>query len=212
MTKGMRSRLVMKNSEKTKKSRTPKPEQSGKSEKKKSGQKLEKGQAKDKKTQRQSSDQAETVKKLKMELAQSRQEIETYKDKLLRTAAELDNFRKRTGKEIGQIIQSANSRLMVDMLPVLDDLERSLKISDAEDAATFRSGIELIHQKMVNTLKKNGVEPMESVGQDFDVEKHDALLQMKSKDVPSGKIIEEHEKGYFLNDNVLRHAKVIVSQ
>ncbi|NQT25622.1 nucleotide exchange factor GrpE [candidate division KSB1 bacterium] len=202
----------MKFSEKLNKSETQKPKQSIKSDKKKLSPEEKKDSIKDKKTRKQTSNQSAAIKKLKAELVQSKSEIETLKDQLLRSAAELDNFRKRTEKEIGQIVKNANSRLLLDLLPVLDDLERSLKTSDAEEASTFRSGVELIHQKMAGTLKKFGVEPMESTGQDFDVEKHDALLQVKSEDMPSGKIVEEHEKGYFLNGNVLRHAKVIVSQ
>jgi len=208
MTKGRKTPSFMKFSDHSKKTETQKPKQS-KTTKKTSG--SEKSPAKDKKARKKSSPSAAT-KKLQSELAASKKEMEILKDQLLRSAAELDNMRKRTEREIGQIVQNANSRLLLELLPVLDDLERSLKTSDTEDASTFRSGIELIHQKMIDTLKRVGVEPMESVGQDFDVEKHDALLQMKSDDVESGKILEEHEKGYFLNGNVLRHAKVIVSE
>lgn len=202
----------MKKSEQTQKKETRSPSRSKAGSKRQSDPEIKKGPKKTQKIRQKSPGSPEAVTKLEEELAQSREEIESLKDRLLRTAAELDNIKKRTEKEFGQIVQSANSRLILDLLPVVDDLERSLKSSGKDEAGTFRNGIELIHQKMLQIFKKNGVEPMESVGQDFDVDKHDALLQMESDHMEPGKIIEEHEKGYFLNGQVLRHAKVIVSK
>ncbi len=146
-------------------------------------------------------------------LKKANKEIEELKERLLRRVAELDNYRKRTEREIANIIQNANENLIKDILPVVDDLERSLKISNSgEDDVEFRKGVELIYQKLMLILGKYGLEPMESVGTEFDVEKHDALLQISKKGTPAGVVVEEHEKGYLLNGRVLRHAKVVVSK
>ncbi len=155
---------------------------------------------------------AKEIAKLKDALKKAESENGALKDRLLRIAAEFDNTKKRTEREIAQIILSANKRLILELLPVVDDLERSLKISTDQDPESFRQGVELISQKLAGVLKNNGVAPMESVGQPFDVEKHDALLQVEQPDTPSGVVVQEHEKGYCLHDTVLRHAKVVVSK
>jgi molecular chaperone GrpE len=98
------------------------------------------------------------------------------------------------------------------ILPVLDDLERSLKSSSENDVSGFRNGVELIYQKLFSILKNQGLTPMETVGQRFDVEKHDALLQVEKKGTEPGMVVEEYERGYLLNGQVLRHAKVTVSK
>ncbi len=135
------------------------------------------------------------------------------KDRLLRTAAELDNFRKRTEREISRIVQNANERLIKDILPVIDDLERSLKLSQkGKNEKEFRSGVELIYQKLMSVLRSYGLEPMESENKEFDVQQHEALLQMEKEGTPPDMVVEEHGKGYLLNGKVLRHAKVVVSK
>ena len=112
-----------------------------------------------------------------------------------------------------QLIQSANANLITNLLPVLDNLQRSFDErhgnSDDED---FRKGVELIFKNLQSVLKNAGLEPMQSVGEPFDVENHDALLQVEKEDVKSGMVIEEHEKGYLLNGKVIRHAKVLLSK
>lgn len=137
----------------------------------------------------------------------------TLKDQILRTAAELDNFRKRTEREFSQIIRNANEKILRDLLPVVDDLERSLKSAPKGGGKSdFHKGFELIYQKLISILQEYGLEPMESIGTDFNVEQHDALLQVEREDMPSGIVVEEHEKGYLLNGKVIRHAKVVVSK
>ena len=147
----------------------------------------------------------------KLKLAEK--EIQTLKDQLLRSIAELDNYRKRTEREFSQIIQNANAELLKDVLSIVDDFDRSLKTTQENGSvAEFRKGIELIYQKLMTIIKKYGLEPMESIGTPFDVDRHDALLLVEKEGIESGKVIEEHEKGYLLNGQVLRHAKVIVSK
>jgi molecular chaperone GrpE len=149
----------------------------------------------------------------KNKLASKEQECAELKDRLLRTAAELDNYRRRTERERIDIVKSANATLLRELLPVIDDFERSLKICDEEIGSTdFRRGIELIYQKLLEKLKAQGLTAMHSEGEPFDVDKHDALLEQKKKGVKPGLVIDEHEKGYYLNGRILRHAKVIVSK
>ena len=148
---------------------------------------------------------------LKKKLGLAREETQKFKDQLLRTAAEHDNYKKRTEREVAQIIQKANEKLILELLPVVDDMERSLK-SNHQNDEDILSGVKLIQQKLMTVLTNAGVEPLESIGQSFDVDKHDALLQIEKKSVDPDIVVEEHEKGYLLNGRVIRHAKVIVSK
>ncbi len=140
------------------------------------------------------------------------EENRDLKDRWIRTAAEMENLRKRTEKERAQWMQFANAELLKAVLPVRDDLERSLKSPADSDPAAFRAGVEMIAQKLDAFFQSRGVTPMESEGQLFDVEKHDALLHAERNGVRAGIVLEEYEKGYWLNGQVLRHAKVVVSK
>ena len=150
---------------------------------------------------------------LRKKLDAAEKEIHRLRDQLLRCAAELDNFRKRTEREIVQIINNANEGIIKDILPIIDDLERSLKSAPkGGKGKEFYKGVDLIYQKLMTVLGKYGLEPMESIGKDFDVDQHDALLQVIKEGSPSSTIIDEHEKGFLLNGKVIRHAKVVVSK
>lgn len=146
----------------------------------------------------------------KQQIADLKKEKEALQDRLLRTLAEMDNMKKRFEKERIQLQDTANADLLLKILPVIDDFERSLKTDHSGE--NIRQGIEMIHQKFSKTLSDLGLTTMETVGKPFDVELHDALMSMKKKGVPPGMVIEEHEKGYLLNGRVLRHAKVLVSK
>jgi len=138
-------------------------------------------------------------------------QAEYYKDLFLRKAAEFDNYKRRTDVETSAVIRFANEDLIMAILPIVDDVERSLKNSkDQKDSPLFR-GIELIYQKMMRILEAQGVRPFETVGKKFDVHFHDALLQVPKEGVPPHTVVEEVEKGYMFHDKVLRHAKVIVA-
>jgi len=146
------------------------------------------------------------------QLEEARRLADQYKDQLLRRAAELENFKRRSETEFATIIRNANENLLTALLPVLDDFDRSLKASaDSTDRESLRRGIELIAQKLAKVLEREGLVPFESVGQPFDVAYHDALLQIPRSDVPPHTVIEEVERGYKLREKVLRHAKVVVS-
>jgi molecular chaperone GrpE len=151
-----------------------------------------------------------TTTELQMEGMQK--QVDQYKDLLLRKAAEFDNFKRRAENETSNIVKYATESLIEDLLPVVDDFERSLKhVKEIAESDPLMKGIELIYQKLVKLLEGRGVKSFETVGKGFSVDYHDALMQQPSKDVPPHTVIEEVEKGYMLNDKVIRHAKVIVS-
>jgi molecular chaperone GrpE len=145
-------------------------------------------------------------------IAELERSVSQYKDQLLRKAAEFDNFKKRTEAEYLERIRYASESLIEDLLPVIDDLERSLKAGKGKSAdEVFYSGIELVYQKFLKILASRGMKPYDSLGKPFDTARHDALMQMSKAGVPPDTVIEEVEKGYMLHDKVLRHAKVVVS-
>lgn len=138
------------------------------------------------------------------------------KDQLLRKAAEFENYKKRVENDSVNLIRFANEELIVALLPVIDDFERSLKVKlppgePGDEFATILRGIELIYNKFKKVLETNGVKELEVVGKPFDPNFHDALLQVPRVDVPPHTVLEEIDKGYLMNDKVIRHARVIVS-
>jgi molecular chaperone GrpE len=138
--------------------------------------------------------------------------IGQLKDQLLRKAAEFENYKRRTENDYLERVRYANEDLIFDLLPVLDDFERSLKLSrEKKDFDSFFRGVELIYQKCLKLFAKQGVEAYEVVGKEFDPHLHDALMQLPKTDVPPHTILEEVEKGYMMHGKVLRHAKVVVS-
>jgi molecular chaperone GrpE len=149
---------------------------------------------------------------LAAKLAEAEKQAEQYKDLMYRKAAEFENYRRRAESDAASIVKYANESLIEELLPILDDFERSLKSAKAgTDFESLYRGIELIYQKLVKNLEKQGLKSFATVGKEFDVAFHDALLQMPRAGVPPHTVIEEVEKGYTLHDKVIRHAKVIVS-
>lgn len=128
--------------------------------------------------------------------------------------AEFDNFRKRTIKEKGEIIKNGAENAMKNMLPIIDDFERGIQASaSAEDIGAVKEGIELIYNKFIKYLEQNGVKEIDTNGKDFDTELHEAITTFPAADESQrGKIVDTVQKGYTLNDKVLRHAKVVVGQ
>jgi molecular chaperone GrpE len=145
-------------------------------------------------------------------LAEAEKQVEYYKDLLLRKVAEFDNFKKRAESESTSVIRYAKADVIEELLPIVDDFERSLKLSkDRRESEAFVKGIDLIHQKLLKFLETQGVKQIDSLGKEFDVHYHDALLQIPRDDVPPHTVVEVVERGYMLDERVLRHAKVIVS-
>lgn len=139
-------------------------------------------------------------------------ELETANDKYLRLYAEFDNYKRRVAKERIELMQSAGKEVIANLLPVLDDLDRALKAFEtATEVAPIQEGVSLVTQKLKNTLTSQGLKEMESIGKPFDADLHEAITNVPApSDDLKGKVIDEIEKGYFLHDKVLRHAKVVV--
>jgi molecular chaperone GrpE len=141
-----------------------------------------------------------------------KEELSLANDKYLRLYAEFDNFRRRTIKEREEARKMEGKDLIVSLLPVLDDFERALKaMENATDVAPIKEGVTLVQHKLKNTLSQKGLKAMETIGTPFDPELQEAITNIPapSEDL-KGKVIDEMEKGYFLNDKVIRFAKVIV--
>lgn len=148
------------------------------------------------------------------EATRTETEVLDLKDKYLRLAAEFENYKRRTSKERMELFKTANQELMVALLPVLDDFERArLATRDTDSADDVRDAIDIIQTKLNKTLQQKGLTPMEARGSAFDAELHDAITQIPApSDELKGKIVDEIEKGYYLGDKVLRHAKVVLGQ
>ncbi len=140
--------------------------------------------------------------------------LEKEKKEYLFLMAEFDNYRKRVVKEKSEILRNGAEKVLADLLPIVDDFERGLAATaDAEDAAAVRSGMELIYHKLVKYLESNGVKAMDSTGNDFDPELHEAIASIPAPNEElKGKVVDTTQKGYIINDKVLRHAKVAVGQ
>nr|NIW80800.1 nucleotide exchange factor GrpE [Calditrichia bacterium] len=142
-----------------------------------------------------------------------KRELEEIKDNYLRLSAEFQNLRKRFEKEKEDIVLHANEKLMEMILPIIDDFERSLSVSDKNNSfEDFRNGIDLIYKNFLEVLEKEGVKPIKAVGEEFDHNLHDALMMTETDKAKSGMVVEEVMKGYFYKDKILRHSKVIVAK
>ena len=151
---------------------------------------------------------------LKELLQQKELEVEKEKKEYLFLMAEFDNFRKRTVRERADLIKSASEKTLKGLLPIVDDFERGLDaIRDTTDAESVKEGMKLIYNKFVKYLADNGVKEIESTGKPFDTEFHEAVAMVPAeKEEEKGTVKDTVQKGYMLNDKVLRHAKVVVSQ
>jgi molecular chaperone GrpE len=139
-------------------------------------------------------------------------ELAELKDKYLRLYADFENFRRRTAKEKLELISNANEGLLQALIPVVDDFERAMQsIDKTDDIAAVKEGVSLIYAKLFKTLENKGLKPMVSKGEPFNADLHESVTQFPapSEDM-KGKVIDEVEKGYYLNDKVIRFAKVIV--
>ncbi|MBO7268013.1 MAG: nucleotide exchange factor GrpE [Bacteroidaceae bacterium] len=151
---------------------------------------------------------------LKLKLAEAEAKIAELQDRYLRQAAEFDNYRKRTMKEKAELIKSAAEKVMVAELPIVDDMDRALdNMEKGMDADACIEGFKLIAQKFKNTLAQQGLEKIETDGQDFDTDYHEAIALIPAPtEELKGKILDCVQAGYKLGDKVIRHAKVAVGQ
>ena len=165
-----------------------------------------------KKKKTSSAKKTNTTKKLKKENEELKIEVLEKEDKFLRLYSEFDNYRRRTSKEKIDLLKNASKETISEILPVIDDFERALEnISTDEESA--KEGIELIFNKLKGILSNKGLKNMDSMGQDFDPDIHEAVTQTPapSEDM-KGKVVDVIEKGYYLNDKVIRFAKVVVGK
>jgi len=140
-----------------------------------------------------------------------KEELKEANDKYLRLYAEFDNYRRRTTKERQEQLLTAGKDVIVSMLPVLDDFERALKAMEtATDVIPVKEGVALVQNKLKHILTAKGLKEMSTKGQPFDAEVHEAITNIPAGDEQKGKVVDELEKGYFLNDKVIRFAKVVV--
>ncbi len=139
--------------------------------------------------------------------------LNEQKDKYLRLFAEFDNYKKRTFKEKMDTIRNASQELIQEILPVLDDFERAQKWAEQQkDESLFPEGMRLLQHKLQTILKSKGLEPIESIGQTFDPNYHEAITEIAAGDDMKGKVVDSIERAYTLNDKIIRFAKVVVGK
>jgi len=146
------------------------------------------------------------------EIADLQRERDDYKDRWLRKTAEFDNYRKRIERERREQSDQAVTDLLLEVLLVVDDFDRALTVDAGEGGEAYRKGVELIHGKLNDILRKYGVRPINALGTDFDPNVHQAVLHEVSPDHREGEVIGELRKGYTVNDRLLRPAMVKVAK
>ncbi len=153
------------------------------------------------------------IETLQQQLSEAQAAVEKEKKEYLFLMADFDNFRKRTIKEKAEILRNGAEKVLSGLLPIVDDFERGLQATaGAENAEAVREGMELIYNKLVKYLADNGVKPIESTGADFDADVHEAIATVPAGPENKGKVVDTVQKGYMINDKVLRHAKVAVGE
>ena len=151
--------------------------------------------------------------KAETKIAELEVQVKDWQDKLLRKAAEFENYKRRTENDQFNLINYAAESFIVMLLPVVDDFERSMEhIDDIDNNNAVKAGIKLVYEKFLKLLNEQGVKKMQTKGEPFNVDYHDALMQRKDDSVPPHTVLEEVESGYLYRDKVIRHAKVIVSE
>jgi molecular chaperone GrpE len=148
------------------------------------------------------------------ELDQAKSELAEQKDKYLRLMAEFENYKRRTAKERMELIQTAGKDVIVSLLDVLDDCDRAEKqLNASDDIAVQKEGIQLVFNKIRSTMQSKGLTAMESIGKHFDAELHEAITEVPvPNEKQKGTVIDEVTKGYFLNEKIIRFAKVVVGK
>jgi molecular chaperone GrpE len=141
-------------------------------------------------------------------------ELKEAKDKHLRLAAEFDNFKRRNAKERIELIQTAGKDVITDLLEILDDYERAQKqLETSDDAKLIKEGVSLVFNKLKNQLQAKGLKPMETINKEFNPDLHEAITEIPApSEELKGKVLDEVVKGYYLNDKIIRHAKVVVGK
>ncbi len=141
-------------------------------------------------------------------------ELDEQKDKYIRLFADFDNFKRRNAKERYELIQTAGKEVITSLLDVLDDCDRAEKqLQATDDIDQIKQGVQLVFNKLRNTLQAKGLKEMESINTEFDVEKHEAITEIPAPtEELKGKVVDDVQKGYYLNDKIIRFAKVVVGK
>ncbi len=140
-------------------------------------------------------------------------ELDEQKDKYIRLFAEFDNFKRRTAKERIELMQTAGKEVITSLLDILDDCDRAEKqMNTSDDIEQIKQGVQLVFNKLRTTLQARGLKSMESIDTDFDVEKHEAITEVPVDEDKKDKVVDEIVKGYYLNDKLIRFAKVVVGK
>jgi len=156
---------------------------------------------------------ADAAEKSETKIAELELQVKDWQDKLLRKAAEFENYKRRTENDQFNLINYAAESFIIKLLPIVDDFERSMEhIDDIDNNKAVKEGIKLVYEKLLRLLNEHGVKKMQTKGEPFSVDYHDALMQRKDDSVPPHTVLEEVEAGYLYRDKVIRHAKVIVSE
>jgi len=150
---------------------------------------------------------------LRQKLEELQCEIDELTNRLLRSQADFDNYRRRSRKELAEMAQFGAEKIIVELLPVLDNFERALlSVKDEPELQQFVVGMEMIYRQLKGVLEKEGLKEIEAVNEAFDPEKHHAVAQIPTSELEDNVIVEEIQKGYFLNDKVIRASTVCVSK
>jgi molecular chaperone GrpE len=141
------------------------------------------------------------------------QQLDEMKDKYIRMVAEFDNYKKRSIREKLDFMKSAAQDTLSALLPVLDDFDRAKKFAEGKEETKWDTGVDLVYQKLYTIVRNKGLEPMDSNGQTFDPDMHEAITEIPAPtEDMKGKVVDTVEKGYKLNDKIIRHAKVVVGK
>lgn len=143
--------------------------------------------------------------------AQTQKRLEETHERFIRVSADFENFRKRAAREREETIRLGNERLLKDLLPIIDNLERAIA-SSGSDVEGLRTGVQMVHKLFLDTLGRYGVTAFSAIGEPFDPARHEALMQQESADVAPGTVLSELVKGYFLNERLVRPAAVVVAK
>ena len=155
----------------------------------------------------------EEIDQLRQTFEEKSEELRTSQDKYLRLAAEFDNYKRRSQRDQSDAIKFANEKLIKDLLPTLDNLERAIQSGQEQNTTgALLEGIILTHKQFLETLTKIGVQQISSVGEPFDPTKHQAVAQVESSEAQPNTVIEEFQKGYFLHERIIRPAMVTVAK
>ncbi len=148
------------------------------------------------------------------ELEKVRAELEEYKDKFLRNVAEIENMKRRNAKERMELIQTAGKEVIIDLLEILDDCDRAQQqLENTEGNDAVKEGVMLVFSKLRHTLQARGVKVMETLNREFNPDLHEAITEIPApSEEMKGKVVDEVMKGYYLNDKIIRHAKVVVGK